>query len=151
MMPSHKDPLLCNASSLRKASRRISQFYDVILAPAGLKCSQHAILSHLDRLTEPNILDLAKALVLDRTALTHNLRPLMRDGFVALIPDEFDRRARRVQMTPLGKEKLAECKVLWAKAQKKFEKVYGEEQALALRIALAEIVSEDFLDKFENA
>ena len=150
-MQSSKDPLLCNASSLRKASRRISQLYDLILAPAGLKSSQHAILSHLDRLNEPNVLELSNALVLDRTALTHNLRPLMRDGFVVLVQDKFDKRSRRVQLTTSGREKLEECRLLWALAQKKFEKAYEKEQALALRMALAEIVSEDFLEKFENA
>lgn len=150
-MPSLKDPLLCNCASLRKASRRISQLYDVILAPSGLKCSQHAILAHLGRLGQPTVMELASALVLDRTALTHNLRPLMRDGLVVLAPDEFDKRARRVQMTPLGREKLAECRALWEGAQKKFERAYGKEQALALRTVLGEIVSEDFLARFEAA
>lgn len=150
-MHSLKDPLLCNGATLRKASRRISQLYDAILAPSGLKCSQHSILSHLSRLGDPNVAELAGALVLDRTALTHNLRPLMRDGFIVLAPDRFDKRSRRVQLTAAGEGKLAECRKLWETAQRKFEKAYGKEPALALRIALAEIVSEDFLEKFESA
>src|ERR1700710_1419289 len=39
----------CNCGALRKASRRISQFYDLALAPCGLKSTQFAMLTEIDR------------------------------------------------------------------------------------------------------
>ena len=42
----------CNCTAMRKASRRVSQMYDAALAPAGLKATQFAILSEIDRRAE---------------------------------------------------------------------------------------------------
>jgi hypothetical protein len=42
----------CNCTALRKASRRISQLYDAVLAPSGLKTTQRAILAQIRR-SEP--------------------------------------------------------------------------------------------------
>ena len=39
----------CHCTALRKASRRISQLYDVALAPSGLKTTQRAILAQIGR------------------------------------------------------------------------------------------------------
>ena len=39
----------CTCGSLRKASRRVSQFYDTALAPIGIKSTQFSILAEVDR------------------------------------------------------------------------------------------------------
>ena len=44
-----EDSLICHGAALRKATRRVSQLYDAVLAPCGLKVSQHSILSHIAR------------------------------------------------------------------------------------------------------
>jgi len=67
---------------VRKASRRVSQLYDAILAPCGLRTTQRAILNHISRAGTPSVGELAADLVMDRGALAHNLKPLERDGFV---------------------------------------------------------------------
>jgi DNA-binding MarR family transcriptional regulator len=46
--------------------------------------------------------DLAAALVLDRSALAHNLKPLERDGFVAVVVDPADKRNRLVTLNGVG-------------------------------------------------
>jgi DNA-binding MarR family transcriptional regulator len=94
--------------------------------------------------------ELASAMVLDRSALARNIKPLERDGFLTQRPDDVDGRSRRVELTAQGRTKLAESKRLWRKAQKRFEEVYGEERAAALRISLAEIYSEEFSLAFGN-
>src|SRR6202047_258099 len=75
----------CNGTALRKATRRVSQLYDAVLAPCGLRSTQRSILIHVARAGTPTMGDLAAALVLDRSALAHNLKPLERDGFVAVV------------------------------------------------------------------
>jgi len=84
---------------MRKASRRVSQMYDAALAPAGLKVTQLAILSEIDlRAHDPvTMRELADAMVMDRSTLGQNLRPLERDRLVAWEPSDADRRmqARR--------------------------------------------------------
>jgi DNA-binding MarR family transcriptional regulator len=142
---------LCNGAALRKATRRLSQLYDSVLAPCGLKLSQHSTLAHIDRAGAPNMSDLAKDMVLDRSALSHNLKPLERDGFIESLPDETDKRGRRVALTAAGKQKLAESKALWNEAQTRFENAYGAAKASKLRALLAEVYSDElelsFLDE----
>src|ERR1700680_2698019 len=77
----------CTCGSLRKASRRISQFYDTALAPAGIKSTQYSILSEVERgsIAGPvTMCELASAMVMDRSTLGHNLKPLERDDLVVL-------------------------------------------------------------------
>ena len=74
--PSGRTPE-CFATAARKASRRLTQFYDEALEPSGLRSTQYAILAELTRSEEPPTLaELASTLVSDRSAVGHNLRPL---------------------------------------------------------------------------
>lgn len=87
---------------------------------------------------------LAACLVLDRSALSHNLKPLERDGLIVLDVDPDDRRNRLAKLTKKGESKLLETAALWQIAQARFEDRFGAEKARALREALALIASEDF-------
>jgi len=138
----------CNCTALRKATRRVSQLYDSVLEPCGLRTTQRAILSHIARTGTPPLGELAGALVMDRGALTHNLKPLERDGLVEIGVDPDDRRNRRVALTPAGRRKLAESEVLWKRAQEGFEVAFGATKSAALRKALEYVVSEDFASAF---
>jgi DNA-binding MarR family transcriptional regulator len=142
------DTGLCNNAALRKATRRMSQLYDLVLAPTGLRATQMSILVHIDRGDAPPMGELANALVLDRSALAHNLKPLERDGLVALIPNPADRRSRLATLTAAGQAKLAECRDLWTHAQSSFEATFGADQAARLRVALSEIASDAFAENF---
>ena len=44
--PSFQD---CNCLAIRQAARHVSQFYDQLFAPTGLRATQFAILSRLRR------------------------------------------------------------------------------------------------------
>ena len=72
-------------------------------------------------------------MVLDRSGLGHNLRPLERDGFVEMQENEKDRRERHLVLTDAGREKLKEAFPLWAKAQETFNTLYGAEKMEDLR------------------
>src|ERR1700733_10628831 len=89
----------CHCTTLRKASRRISQLYDAALAPSGLKTTQRAILAQIHRSEPTTVGNLAEALVMDAGALAHTLKPLERDGFVTVTVDPDDRRNRLIALT----------------------------------------------------
>src|SRR5579863_10003135 len=96
----------CTCGSLRKASRRVSQFYDTALAPVGIKSTQFSILSEVDRgsLAGPvTMCELATAMVMDRSTLGHSLKPLARDDLVILRLSADDRRKRYVELTKKGR------------------------------------------------
>ena len=117
-MGSKNQKSLCNCTALRKATRRVSQLYDSALEPCGLRTTQRAILNHIARAGTPALGELAEALVMDRGALTHNLKPLERDGLVKISVDPQDRRNRLIALTARGRAKLAESDALWARAQR---------------------------------
>jgi DNA-binding MarR family transcriptional regulator len=139
-----QDSNRCNGTALRKATRRVSQLYDAALAPSGLRSTQRSILMHIARGGTPTLGELAQMLVLDRSALGHNLKPLERDGFVRIVVDPADRRSRLAQLTEKGEAKLRETATLWQAAQARFENAFGVEEARTLRATLAVIASENF-------
>jgi DNA-binding MarR family transcriptional regulator len=136
----------CFATAIRKASRRLSQLYDDALEPSGLRTTQFAILSELERRAKepPTMRELADAMVMDRSALGRNLRPLERDGLIALEEGE-DRRQRRVVMTAHGEAKRREAKRLWQTAQDRFDEVFGKDAAADLRATLLGIAYDERL------
>jgi DNA-binding MarR family transcriptional regulator len=146
VMPTRND---CNCTTLRKATRRISQLYDVALAPCGLKTTQRAILSQIERSKPVSVGALAEALVMDSGALAHTLRPLERDGFVAVEVDPGDRRHRLISLTAQGQAKLAESNVLWRKAQAGFDAAFGRPESQVLRDMLELLLADDFAVGFE--
>jgi DNA-binding MarR family transcriptional regulator len=132
----------CTCGSLRKASRRISQFYDTALAPVGIKSTQYSILAEVDRGSfegPVTMCELATAMVMDRSTLGHNLKPLERDDLVVLRLAADDRRKRYVELTKKGKSILQRARRLWRLAEGRFETIFGEEPAAELRAVLLSI------------
>jgi len=139
----------CTCGSLRKASRRISQFYDAALAPVGIKSTQYSILSELDRRSGEGpvtMCELARAMVMDRSTLGHNLKPLERDDLVILRLSAADRRKRHVDLTRKGRSILQRSRRLWLKAEGRFEQIFGKEPAAELRAVLLSIAGNKELD-----
>jgi DNA-binding MarR family transcriptional regulator len=84
--------------------------------------------------------DLAAELVMDRSTLGHNLRPLEREGFIRLAVDKNDRRTRRLELTTRGKAKLEESRPFWQIAQERFESSFAAPAAKQLRNNLERVV-----------
>ena len=148
MQPSDMNPMLCNGFVLRQAARRLSQVYDDIIGPSGLRTTQFSLLAWVVRLDSPTMARLAEALVMDLSALGHTLKPLIRDGWVETFPDEQDKRAKRVRLTQAGERKVKAAAALWAKAQGGFENALGKKKAADLRKLLAYLASDDFAALF---
>lgn len=142
------DTNYCNNTVLRQATRRMGQLYDGIIAPSGLRASQLGLLTHVVSLGEPTMRELAEDMVMDQSALGHTLKPLERSGFLELVVDPRDRRARRVRLTPAGTRKFEDTLVLWKTAQDSFEAAFGAEKAAELRAVLAFLASNEFEQAF---
>jgi DNA-binding MarR family transcriptional regulator len=142
----------CYATAMRKASRRLTQFYDDALGRTGLRSTQLAIMAELNRRSNhrPTMAELARALVMDRSALGHNLRPLERDGLIALIEGETDRRRRHVALTSQGEAKFQEAMKLWQMAQDRFHEVFGKAEGERLRATLLGIAHDERLATFTD-
>ena len=126
----------CTCFAIRRAARHLTQAYDRVLAPCGLRTSQYSLLSRLAQNGPRGIQALAQELGMDRTTLGRNLRPLERDGFVAIGVDPQDRRGRALRITESGTAKMLEARALWQAAQARFAETYGSEQTQALHATL---------------
>jgi DNA-binding MarR family transcriptional regulator len=133
----------CNCYALRKATRRVTQLYDRLLAPLGLRATQYTLLREVELHGPISLIPLADAMVMDRATLGHNIRPLQADGYLALSVGQ-DRRSREVSLTKSGRKILAEAKPLWRRAQAIFESEIGQEEAEGLRTVLKRVAAGEF-------
>lgn len=140
----------CTITPVRLAARRLEQLYDEALAPLNLKATQLALIAGIHRLTGadqqgPTLQDLAALLAIQLSALTHALRPLVRDGIVELRQDAQDRRTKHSVLTSLGKTRLSEGVVRWAATNDQVEAVLGFASAAHLRALADQVASDAFL------
>ena len=144
-------PLICKHIVIRKATRQLGLLFDGIMTSTDLKATQCGLLMQIEAMRMPTMKDLAKTLVMDLSALGHTLKPLIRDGYVVLVPDKDDRRSKRVDLTDGGIGKVAEIKQLWREATVRFETALGIERAQALRATLSIVASDEFGQAFRTA
>ncbi len=84
----------CVCFNIRKSARAITQLYEDALRPTGLRATQFTLLVATRVMGTATISGLAKGLVMDRTTLTRNMKPLEKHGFIRITPGKEDRRER---------------------------------------------------------
>lgn len=114
----------CTCFNLRKATRAVTQAYDEALKPTGLRATQLSMLNVLSQQGPTTMTDLADALVMDRTTLTRNLKPLIERNLVAAV-DATDRRRRPVALTPRGRAAQQAALPLWQAVQSRIAQALG--------------------------
>jgi DNA-binding MarR family transcriptional regulator len=134
---------VCNCHALRAAARHVSQAYDQFLAPTGLRTTQFSILAKLKHKGPLTINALAADMVMDRTTLGRNILPLERDGLIKIQPSATDGRAKELNLTKAGEQRLQAGRKGWAAAQARFETAYGAKRAAELRGLLRAVVASD--------
>jgi len=117
----------CACFNIRKASRVVTQVYEEIMHDTGLRGTQFTVLVMVAAFESITISHLAENLVMDRTTLTRNLKPLKKQQLIVIVPGA-DRRTRVVQLTDNGHERLRAALPLWKKAQLKIAKFMGSER-----------------------
>jgi DNA-binding MarR family transcriptional regulator len=133
----------CNCLAVRQAARHITQFYDELLAPSGLRTTQFSILARLRQLGPMTINALAQQLVMDRTTLGRNILPLARDGLIAVEPGKRDKRSKTLRLTEAGAGRFRSATKAWVQAQRQFETAFGAERAAEMRTLLHAVAATD--------
>src|SRR5262250_162216 len=121
----HSGPEDCNCLAVRQAARHITQFYDQLLAPSGLRTTQFSLLAKLRRRGPMTINALAAEMVMDRTTLGRNILPLERDGLIRIESAPSDRRSKQICVTRRGEKRLDAAFKGWTQAQAQFESAFG--------------------------
>ena len=136
----------CACTILRQAARVATQHFDQALAASGLRISQLSVLTTLRYVGPKTINELAEIMVLDRTTLGRNMRPLQRDGFIAIEAGKDDRRTKKLVLTKKGETIALRAMDSWGDAQTSFEKAIGVENAIALSKLLRQVVKVDYAE-----
>lgn len=113
---------VCAVFNLRKASRAVTQLYEEIMKPSGILPTQFTLLAITRSMGPVSISRMAKELVMDRTTLTRNLKPLEREGLLIVVPVKDDQRSREVSITSKGLKQLEQAIPFWQEAQNLTEK-----------------------------
>jgi len=139
---------VCVCTNLRRATRAISNMYDLALASSGLKITQFSLLRAVQRNEPVAITALADEMALDRTTLARNLAPLQRDRLVELKPGS-DQRVTEVRLTRAGREAIAAALPLWKKTQVDIGRLLSDGRIEQLREIAAEVsaAAESFASK----
>ena len=133
----------CNCLAFRQAARHVSQLYDQFLAPTGLRTTQFSILAKLRRRGPQTINALAQDMVMDRTTLGRNIRPLQREGLISVVTGRTDRRAKELHLTDAGSVRLQAASQRWKEAQARFEGTFGAEHSADIRNLMRTIAAAD--------
>jgi DNA-binding MarR family transcriptional regulator len=112
---------------LRKVTRAVTQLYDELLRPAGLRVTQFSLLVAVRMAGPVGVTRLVELTVMDRTTLTRNLELLQKQGLIEVASGE-DRRTRIVTLTAEGNAAIAEALPFWKKAQSHVVNSLGQER-----------------------
>jgi DNA-binding MarR family transcriptional regulator len=129
----------CACFNLRKSARLVTRMYDHKLRPSGIRATQFTILVAVQANAPVAIQALAQVVVMDRTTLARNLKPLVRNGLIAIYRGA-DRRVRQAELTTAGQKTLTRALPLWTAAQNELTRHLGASNLKTLLGALAKTV-----------
>lgn len=128
----------CACTNFRKASRAVTQYFDDVLQPSGLRSTQLVVLLEVAVAGSATVPRLARRLVMDPSTVTRNLKPLVKQGWLECVPSN---RKQVFRLTGEGRSVLERAVPLWERAQTGFVGKIGEERWRSLLDALSAAVS----------
>ena len=129
----------CLCLHVQRAARALARHFDEVFRPLEITSGQYSLLMSLHR-PAPTMGDTADFLAMDRSTLTAALKPLQRRGLVTIVPDEADRRVKRLTLTPAGNAVLAKAYALWVEQHGAIEAEMASPSADAMRGGLIRMV-----------
>jgi DNA-binding MarR family transcriptional regulator len=130
----------CVCFNLRRVTRVVTQFFDTELRRHGIRSTQGSVLNALHAIGPSNMAELSDVLGMERTTLLRNLRPLQRDGLVAV---EGGGRGGRVELsiTAKGRKQIEKLAPACESAQRTAIQVLGEKRWSVLLADLDAVAS----------
>ncbi len=111
---------------MRKVTRAVTQYFDRVLEPAGIRATQFTLLVALSSTKGKTLTEIADSLVMDRTTLTRNLKPLEKMGLINTV-QTLDKRSKAYVLTEQGEQTVERAIPLWDQAQSNMVNSLGEE------------------------
>jgi DNA-binding MarR family transcriptional regulator len=116
----------CVAVRLRLLNRVITNLFDDVLRPLGLKVSQLHILVVTAKLGLAQPAKVCDLFQLDASTLSRNVERLRARGWLEVVPGE-DARTQPFRLTAQGRRVLERAVPVWEQAQQQAEELLGED------------------------
>ncbi len=112
-------------AAFRRASRALTQLYDLVLAPTEMRATQYIVLQTIAANTEIAQWRLAKEIEVAPETLSRQLANLRSSGLVKVRTGAGRKGERLYQLTPTGLRKLKAAAPYWHRAQERLRTVIG--------------------------
>ncbi|ARJ38238.1 MarR family transcriptional regulator [Sporosarcina sp. P21c] len=139
---------VCASANLRTVSGSLTQLYNHLLKPTGLKITQYYMLGNIYTSPDISISKLGEIMLLDQTTVTRNLNILHDSGFVQIKRAKQDSRTKVVTITELGYGKLNEATPIWTQVQEQIEGAIGKSEYMDLLKKLESL--QKVIDEFKS-
>jgi DNA-binding MarR family transcriptional regulator len=108
--------LNCACASVRRTARLVTQLYSCEMG-SGVEPAQYSLLTILNHLPGTKQASLGRALGMDKTTLSRNLRLMQKSAWIEPFLAD-DHRERGYRLTRAGKRALTAAKPGWERAQR---------------------------------
>ncbi len=136
----------CCCFNLRKITRAVTQLFDHCLEKIGIRATQFTLLVTLASTHAKTLTDIADELIMDRTTLTRNLKPLERNALIKSIIT-IDKRAKSYALTDKGHAVLNQALPLWEITQNNLVELLGQDRYHNLLGELNKLLSVSWINK----
>ncbi len=119
---------VCLCHHARRSARAITRLFDEALLPTGLQASQFNILAAVAARDLTSAAEVSKILLVDRTTLSRNLKPLRDAGYITT-EGGAGRRPDVLALTSAGRVIFSKAAALWRQAQGDLTQRLGPGQA----------------------
>jgi DNA-binding MarR family transcriptional regulator len=109
--PQEKKPNACMCGAIRRGNRAVTQFYDLALAPAGMRASQFMTLNAISKATEIAQSDFGRKYAISVESLSRRFKNLREKGLIASRIGTHSERIYR--LTPHGEQILRDAMPYW--------------------------------------
>lgn len=125
-LAAEKETVTSAFAALRTATRAVTQFYDLVLSPTGLKTTQFVILQEINAAGEIAQCDFAREFGIAVPTLSRRFGGLRKKELIQIRRGE--RHGERIyRLTPKGQEALRAAVPYWERAQRRLKTVLGNE------------------------
>lgn len=121
----------CLMTRARRISRVLTNIYDQELRGFGLNASQFSMLILIAKLGGASRAEIGRANFQDRTTLSRNLAPLLKEGWIEELSTKGG-RSRPVVISDTGKKLLDTAGPAWREAQREATRLVGKNGAKAM-------------------
>lgn len=137
-MPAHMTSSSCHCTILRKATRKVSAYYDEALVSLGINIAQLSLMRNIARIEPTSLTELAARVELDRSTVGRNIKVLERMGLVAIITGK-DHREVVLELSQSGRKILREGNAIWDRVQDDINARLGADHMKQLHGLLARL------------